>query len=173
MHNVKNRMSKEIRMPKAEWPTKMAIELRAWVFVIHSKLVLRPSSFEGTSKCGVCVMRLVIIVAFVLVFASSTSAADWGHLKMRFVYDGEPPPPKTIIAGRAGAIPDESLLINGRDRGVKNVCVWLLYGGDDPLRHPDYEDCDQQSHDENRRRHIRPANRPRATNADARRLKRR
>lgn len=87
-------------------------------------------------------MRLSIFLTFAFAIAihSPTIAADWGHLKMRFVYDGEPPPPKTIIAGEAGAIPDESLLVDSRDGGIKNVCTWLLYGGDDPLPvHADYE----------------------------------
>jgi hypothetical protein len=85
-------------------------------------------------------MRSTILLAFALSLHSGATAADWGNLKMRLVYDGEPPPPKTINAGEAGAIPDESLLINEQDRGIKNVCVWLLYGGDDPRPvHPDYE----------------------------------
>ena len=86
-------------------------------------------------------MRFLAILVFTVAVAlpSFAAAADWGDLKMRFVYDGEPPQPKLINQRAAGAIPDESLLVNERDRGLKNVCVWLLYGGDDPLPvHPDY-----------------------------------
>jgi len=87
-------------------------------------------------------MRFLILLAcaFALAIPSPTTAADWGNLKMRFVYDDEPPQPKLNDSGAAGAMPDESLFVNERDRGLKNVCVWLLYGGDDPLPvHPDYE----------------------------------
>jgi len=87
-------------------------------------------------------MRFLILLAFAFAVAlpSSGTAAEWGNLKMRFVYDGEPPQPKFIKTGTNSEIPDESLLVNERDRGIKNVCVWLLHRGDAPLvAHPDYE----------------------------------
>jgi hypothetical protein len=87
-------------------------------------------------------MRLSIFVtlAFSFALSSSAPAADWGHLKMRFVYDGEPPRPKVINRKFLGPLLDESLLINEQDRGVKNVCVWVLPTGDQPLPvHPDYD----------------------------------
>jgi hypothetical protein len=58
--------------------------------------------------------------------AVSLNAAETGHLKMRFVYDGQPPPEKTANGGGpGGAIADESLIVNKANHGIQNVCVWL------------------------------------------------
>jgi hypothetical protein len=54
-------------------------------------------------------------------------AAETGSLKMTFVYDGDPPPQRMFdIRGRGEAIADESLIVNQANRGIQNVCVWLL-----------------------------------------------
>ena len=56
---------------------------------------------------------------------------SWGDLRGRFVYDGEPPREEAIIIerdadGLGDSIPDESLVVNARDRGLANVFVYLL-----------------------------------------------
>lgn len=58
-------------------------------------------------------------------FAVSLNAAEIGHLTMRFIYDGQPPPQKTVV-GPGGAIQEGSLVINEDNHGIQNVCVWLL-----------------------------------------------
>jgi hypothetical protein len=70
-------------------------------------------------------MRLSIVLTLSLSFLSPASAADWGHLKMRLVYDGEPPLPKRFNTG-SGEITDDSLLVSKSDRGIQNVFVYLL-----------------------------------------------
>jgi plastocyanin len=58
-------------------------------------------------------------------------AAD---LRMRFVYDGEPPQPKRIVVDRDATfcgnhgLVDESLLVNAENNGIANVVVHLYTG---------------------------------------------
>ena len=55
----------------------------------------------------------------------------FGHLRGRFVFDGDPQKPapvritKDIEALAGEKIVDESLLVHPDNRGVANVCVWL------------------------------------------------
>jgi hypothetical protein len=71
----------------------------------------------------------------------SVTAAEWGNLTMRFVYDGAVAAAKPIeaAAGPAavgcgkGPFIEERLLVDAKDKGVANVCVWLLRSeGDKP-----------------------------------------
>jgi hypothetical protein len=83
---------------------------------------------------GESAMRNLVTVSIGLFLFSpvNLSAADWGDVAMRFVYAGEPPTPQppaaqSIGQGQpAGSVLDESLIVDKFDRGVKNVCVWLL-----------------------------------------------
>jgi hypothetical protein len=82
--------------------------------------------------------RLHIAVVFTALFAPTAyfafgnscfgQTAQWGDLSGRFVYDGKPPAPK---------VQDETLVINGRNKGLANVLVWLRIA--DVNVHPDYE----------------------------------
>jgi len=80
----------------------------------------------------------VIVVAWL--FPASLPAAEWGNLTMRFVYDGMPPVAKPIAAaaGPAGAgcgkgpFVEERLVVNPKDKGIANVCVWLLRTSSEP-----------------------------------------
>jgi len=73
----------------------------------------------------------------VLMLASASSAAesgDWGTLRGRFVYGGQPPAPKPITVttdheycGKYDLV-EERLLVDPVSRGVANVTVWLYLG---------------------------------------------
>ena len=63
--------------------------------------------------------------------AASLMAAEWGHVRGRFAYDGEPPvrKPVTITADKdfcgKHKILDESLVVKPDSKGVANVGIWL------------------------------------------------
>src|SRR5262245_38444395 len=77
---------------------------------------------------------LAFILLALLLAPASLAAAEWGHLTMRFVYDGQLPVAKPIpaAAGPAGAgcgkgpFVEERVIVNPKDKGVANICVWLL-----------------------------------------------
>ena len=84
-------------------------------------------------------MRLSILLTLAIAFLSPASAAEWGDLKMRFAYDGEPPVPKRYNAGLGGEVPDDSLLVDALDRGIQNVFVYLLTDRNESIAvHPEY-----------------------------------
>ena len=70
---------------------------------------------------------------------------SWGHLSGRFIYDGDPPTPKTITVTKNAdvigtTIPDESLVVNRDNNGLANVLVYLRPNKHEELRiHPSYE----------------------------------
>jgi plastocyanin len=73
------------------------------------------------------------------------SAAEWGSLKMRFVYDGEPPQPTPIVISKdrdfcgKNELVDESLLVHREDRGIANVVICLVANeGIAPPVHPSF-----------------------------------
>ena len=78
--------------------------------------------------------------------ATFAGAAEWGDLKGRFVYDGQPPErkPLTITAdlefcGSKNLL-DEHLVVHPTNKGVANVIVWLQLGRQDaaPTIHDSY-----------------------------------
>jgi len=80
------------------------------------------------------------LVTFVVFSASSAciAADEWGDLKLRFSYDGEPPKPRLMKVAPDRLVPDESLIVEPKDLGIANVCVWLsTEDGASPPVHPD------------------------------------
>ena len=81
-----------------------------------------------------------------VLWTSSLTAAEWGHLQGRFVYEGEPPArkPLTITADKEFCgkhdIREEQLVVNPANRGVANVFVWLFLarGETPPAVHESY-----------------------------------
>jgi hypothetical protein len=76
-------------------------------------------------------MARSLVFVLCLAVATSASAADeWGDLSLRIVYDGTPPKPAMLAVGAApgcGAmLPDDSLLVNAKDKGVANFFVYLF-----------------------------------------------
>lgn len=73
-------------------------------------------------------MRTIICLLSCLLLAAGASA-ETATLKLRVVYDGEPPKPKPIRAPRiAGNIPNEQLLVDPATNGISNVLVYLYTG---------------------------------------------
>ena len=77
------------------------------------------------------VLRTLLTALIVVGVAGAASAAGWGDLKGRFVYEGDPPRPKVIdIAGKDAddfgklTLKDESLLAD-KDGGLANVVIYL------------------------------------------------
>jgi hypothetical protein len=58
--------------------------------------------------------------------AKKDAAPDgWCHIHGRVVFDGDPIPKQAVIPKSGGAY-TEDWVVNGNNRGVKNVVVWLL-----------------------------------------------
>lgn len=87
----------------------------------------------------------LLLVAVSLVFANVLSAAEWGDLKLRFVYDGTPPAPTPAnvnkdvqFCGQFGLV-DEELVVNKENKGIANIVAYMYTkGGSTPPIHPDY-----------------------------------
>lgn len=88
----------------------------------------------------------LVILAVSLVSSTSLSAAEWGDLKLTFVYDGAVPTPKPINAdkdaqfcGQFGLV-DEELVVNKENKGIANIVAYMYTRtGPKPTIHPDYE----------------------------------
>jgi hypothetical protein len=83
-----------------------------------------------------------LIACLLGMFAAVVHAEEskWGDLKLRFVYDGQPPEPKllAVAAGAPFAPVDETWVVNPKNKGVANVVVYLdLQRGEKLLVHPD------------------------------------
>ena len=84
--------------------------------------------------------KLLAILALFIVLGSGVRAAEWGAVRMRFTFDGEPPKPQFLSANKdkdvcGTSVPDESLLVNSQDRGIANVVCMMSSPPDDV--HPD------------------------------------
>ena len=79
-------------------------------------------------------------------FAAPRSTTQYGDFRGRFIYDGKPPRRKPIeITQDKNALGDlklfdESLVVHQENRGIANICVWMVRKrGDDPHPvHPSY-----------------------------------
>jgi hypothetical protein len=63
--------------------------------------------------------------------AQASTGTGWGSLKGQFIYDGDPPAPKSIPTGGKDAptchpnsVKDDSLLVNEDNRGISNVVIF-------------------------------------------------
>ena len=73
--------------------------------------------------------------------------AGWGHLRGRFVVDGEPPKPLPITVTKDQEycgkfnLMDRSLVVNQDNGGIKNIIVWLYTRGNEQVKtHPSYDE---------------------------------
>ena len=93
-------------------------------------------------------MKKRLLLALVVVALLSTnvlSAAEWGDLKFKFVYDGTPPVPAKInvnkdvqFCGQFGLV-DEELVVNKENKGIANIVAYMYTrSGPKPEIHPDY-----------------------------------
>ncbi|MDP6446116.1 MAG: hypothetical protein QGG36_13570 [Pirellulaceae bacterium] len=91
-------------------------------------------------------LNLVVVAACLVAFVS-TAHAQWGDLKVKFVYDGTAPKPAAIDVNKDTAfcgkhnLVQESLVINPKNGGVQNVIGYLYLGRGKkaPKPHPDYD----------------------------------
>ncbi len=93
-------------------------------------------------------------LAVTLVFGSGSlspvTAAEWGTLKARFVFDGPVPKREKLLLNKDEAVCskdhplDEDLIVNPENRGIQNVVVWLeLKRGESlPAIHPSYAESE-------------------------------
>lgn len=95
-------------------------------------------------------MRLRILAwalcGTVILFGTAVGAEQWGDLKGRFVYDGEPPERKPLkitadleFCGNKNLL-EQHLVVHPSNKGVANVIVWLFLGRADkpPAVHDSY-----------------------------------
>ena len=87
--------------------------------------------------------KLSVTVACAMTLASSSFGQEWSNLKGRIVVTGDVPKPSALeitrdeeVCGVFG-LTDESLLVNAKNNGLKNVVVWLSSKKPVPV-HPDF-----------------------------------
>lgn len=78
-------------------------------------------------------MKLVTIVSFWSLLGVANAVAEDATLKMRFVFDGVPPATKHVeirpaIAPAGCPVVDETLLVDPKSRGIRNVVVYVYTG---------------------------------------------
>lgn len=87
-----------------------------------------------------------VIALVVCIFSSTLSfAAEWGDLKLKFVYDGAAPAAKPIsvtkdtqFCGQFNLV-DEELVVNKDNGGISNIVGYMYTrSGPKPPIHPDY-----------------------------------
>ena len=77
-------------------------------------------------------LRSLLLVSCGLLLSAPLTAQDsWGTLKGKFLWAGTIPQPQPLVIERDAEIcgnhnlTDESLLVNEKNRGVRNVVIWL------------------------------------------------
>ena len=88
---------------------------------------------------------LALFVLTLTLSGGTLSAAEWGDLKLKFVYDGTAPAPTAInvdkdpqYCGTFGLV-DEQLVVNKENGGIANVIAYLYARtGPKPAVHPDF-----------------------------------
>jgi hypothetical protein len=88
-------------------------------------------------------------------FLKNLPEADgWGHVKVRFRFDGTPPPPKPLnpnkdaqFCGKFNLV-DESLVVNRENGGIANVVGSLYFGRGEEPRLPIHESYLAKARDE-------------------------
>lgn len=68
----------------------------------------------------------LVMVGAGLLWAGSADA-QWGTIRGRIVVDGDVPKPANLVAGKPGLppIPDESVVIDPKSKGLANAVIWL------------------------------------------------
>jgi hypothetical protein len=84
--------------------------------------------------------RTAVTILLISSLSASASGAEWGDLRLRFTYDGEPPAIRELDADKDQVVCkeklfDESLLVDKESRGIANVVVMLVppNAGDVPI----------------------------------------
>jgi hypothetical protein len=79
-----------------------------------------------------------------ILLSTTSSAAEWGAIKGRFVVDGQPPKPSPLVVTKDQFCidnpPKNETLIVGEEGALANVAVYIRLGRRDKIDvHPDYE----------------------------------
>lgn len=91
--------------------------------------------------------RSVSIAVLIVCLGGAANAAEWGDLKIRFVYDGAAPAAKKLVPNKdvqvcgKHDISDETLVVNSANNGIRDVIGFVNLGRGKKLSaiHPDYE----------------------------------
>jgi hypothetical protein len=108
-------------------------------------------------KYSNALMLLAVPALLAWQFRADAQGEKWGTIKGQVIWGGDTIPPRTPIDVtknndkdhclkdnptanvQNGTILDEVLLINAKNKGIKNVFVWLINDPDNPLPiHPDF-----------------------------------
>jgi hypothetical protein len=80
---------------------------------------------------AISITMIIIVLAIVILAATIVSAADWGTLTGRFVYDGKAPSPQPLsitkdqeVCSKAPQLVDEGLAVDDKG-GLANVVIWV------------------------------------------------
>ena len=87
---------------------------------------------------------VAFLILAVIAALPAAAVAQWGDVKLSFVYDGTPPEPKPAVVPMDCALKppvmDETWVVNPKGGGVQNVVVYLMAEKDVKLPiHPDFE----------------------------------
>jgi hypothetical protein len=96
-------------------------------------------------KLSLTTLAVTVVFLATIVTADSATAAGWGSLKGRFVYDGDAPEPQPInvtkdveFCSKHSPV-DESVVV-GENGGLRGVVLFIRVGRGQKLEvHPDYE----------------------------------
>ena len=111
--------------------TRISI-LKEWIGIvkeIQKTAVARDESRQG-SRADVLAARAAYLEVTIRLARENVVKVGWGHLKGRFVFDGDPPKPKRLVVNKDKDyfgkfnIVDESLVV-GKDKGIANVLIYL------------------------------------------------
>jgi plastocyanin len=89
--------------------------------------------------------KSTLLVLFGLLVASTADAADWGDLKVKFTFDGDAQKAAAITVNKDPEfcgkfkLVDERLVVNPKNKGIKNIVVFLYTRGSTKVPvHADY-----------------------------------
>ena len=94
--------------------------------------------------------RTSAVFAMILLLCGSLVAEEWGDIKGTFVFDGEIPSASKIKVEKDAAVcgihnlVDESLVVNGENKGIANIIVYMYLASKDspPPVHESYKETE-------------------------------
>ena len=102
--------------------------------------------FMSTQLCARPHTVLFFVFAFGIVFQQPAIGDDaWGSIKGRIIYSGDAFEPAKITVERDPAVcgvggqVDESLVVSPKNRGIRNIAIWLETRAAIPV-HPDFKE---------------------------------
>jgi plastocyanin len=106
----------------------------------------KENPFMSTQLCAPAHRVLFLAFAIGIAFQHPATGDDaWGSIKGRIVYGGDAFVPEKIAVERDPAVcgvggqVDESLVVSPKNRGIRNIAIWLETRDEIPV-HPDFKD---------------------------------